>query len=44
MFESVVKPEDPQTHRQRPDLNLLFESVVKPEDPQTNKMFFPRNK
>ena len=34
-FESVVKPEDPQTAGLLVLCLLLFESVVKPEDPQT---------
>ena len=34
-FESVVKPEDPQTIRTSLSLHAEFESVVKPEDPQT---------
>ena len=37
-FESVVKPEDPQTKQVVMLAHLLFESVVKPEDPQTRLM------
>ena len=36
MFESVVKPEDPQTDRGLKPKETWFESVVKPEDPQTD--------
>ena len=34
-FESVVKPEDPQTNLNMETATNEFESVVKPEDPQT---------
>ena len=34
-FESVVKPEDPQTRLIWMTFPDSFESVVKPEDPQT---------
>ena len=35
MFESVVKPEDPQTQIKDIQNTERFESVVKTEDPQT---------
>ena len=38
LFESVVKPEDPQTIIGAVDVRVAFESVVKPEDPQTLRL------